>query len=444
MASHDPLRTRHRRRRDHRDRRARAHRGRRRTATSRCRTTSSRPRRSTSRPRTAPRRWTRIAAYYRERNMAAVVFTVDARDPAGARAELAATTIAEGAARNNDVLIPFGSVDPRTGAEAIDRAAPAGRGPRRARLQVPPQRCRASTRPTSGSTRCGRRCRSSACRRCSTPARTASAPGCPAGAASSWATPTRCCSTTSPPTSPSCRSSWPTPRCRGRTRRSRSPRTRPTSSSTCPAGRPKYFPESLVRAPTRVLQDKVLFGTDYPLITPQTVAGRLRRPAAQGRGAARILKDNAVRLLGLDREDDAAPSQTRHLRVRPVRLRHAAHRRRTRGAAAAAHGARRAGPAAAGRLLGAGRVPAPDRPAAGRPGPDGAGRADRGRRQPSGGCTQGFRNFELARDGCLGRHLLQRPVRAVPHRGQPGRQRGAGRRAGPEDPLASNSRAFSR
>ena len=52
-----------------------------------------------------------VAAYYRERSMAAVVFTVDAETNLG-HPPLSSAEIAEGAARNNDVLIPFGSVDP--------------------------------------------------------------------------------------------------------------------------------------------------------------------------------------------------------------------------------------------------------------------------------------------------------------------------------------------
>ncbi len=62
-----------------------------------------------------------IAAYYRERNMAAVVFTVDSETNLG-HPPISSAEIAEGAARNNDVLIPFGSVDPRKGAAAIDQA----------------------------------------------------------------------------------------------------------------------------------------------------------------------------------------------------------------------------------------------------------------------------------------------------------------------------------
>lgn len=62
-----------------------------------------------------------IAAFYRERSMAAVVFTVDAETNLG-HAPLSSAEIAEGAARNNDVLIPFGSVDPNKGARAVDEA----------------------------------------------------------------------------------------------------------------------------------------------------------------------------------------------------------------------------------------------------------------------------------------------------------------------------------
>ena len=62
-----------------------------------------------------------LAAYYRGLNMAAVVFTVDARTMFD-HVPNSSAEIAEGAARHPDVLIPFGSVDPRTGPAAIDLA----------------------------------------------------------------------------------------------------------------------------------------------------------------------------------------------------------------------------------------------------------------------------------------------------------------------------------
>lgn len=63
----------------------------------------------------------RIAEIYRSANMAAVLFTVDARTALGHKPNSIEDLVA-GAARNNDVLIPFGSVDPRTGADAITGA----------------------------------------------------------------------------------------------------------------------------------------------------------------------------------------------------------------------------------------------------------------------------------------------------------------------------------
>ncbi|MER5391321.1 4-hydroxyphenyl-beta-ketoacyl-CoA hydrolase [Saccharopolyspora sp. NPDC002686] len=62
-----------------------------------------------------------IAEHYRERNMAAVVFTVDAGSATG-HSPNSVEEIAELAAANNDVLIPFGSVDPWCGKAAVERA----------------------------------------------------------------------------------------------------------------------------------------------------------------------------------------------------------------------------------------------------------------------------------------------------------------------------------
>jgi predicted TIM-barrel fold metal-dependent hydrolase len=62
-----------------------------------------------------------IAEKYRALTMAAVVFTVDAGTRLGHPA-ISSEEIAAGAARNNDVLIPFGSVDPATGQAAVERA----------------------------------------------------------------------------------------------------------------------------------------------------------------------------------------------------------------------------------------------------------------------------------------------------------------------------------
>jgi uncharacterized protein len=61
-----------------------------------------------------------IASYYRSRNTAAVVFTVDATAATGHPA-LSSEEIADAAAAHADVLIPFGSVDPHAGKAAVRR-----------------------------------------------------------------------------------------------------------------------------------------------------------------------------------------------------------------------------------------------------------------------------------------------------------------------------------
>jgi hypothetical protein len=62
-----------------------------------------------------------VAAYYRERNIAAVVFTVDWERMSG-RPGIPNEEIAEAAAANADVLIPFASIDPARGVEGVRQA----------------------------------------------------------------------------------------------------------------------------------------------------------------------------------------------------------------------------------------------------------------------------------------------------------------------------------
>jgi predicted TIM-barrel fold metal-dependent hydrolase len=60
-----------------------------------------------------------LAEHYRQRNAAAVVFTIDARTGMG-HVPNSVEDLISGAARNNDVLIPFGTVDPLE-ENAVDR-----------------------------------------------------------------------------------------------------------------------------------------------------------------------------------------------------------------------------------------------------------------------------------------------------------------------------------
>ncbi len=63
---------------------------------------------------------------------------------------------------------------------------------------------------------------------------------------------------------------------------------------------PKYFPPQLVRYANSLLRDKVLFGSDYPLITPQRWLRDFDTLDIKPEVRPKILKDNAVRALRLD------------------------------------------------------------------------------------------------------------------------------------------------
>src|SRR5581483_1849315 len=61
-----------------------------------------------------------LAEHYRERNTVTVVFTTDAESATG-HPPNSVEDLMEGAARNNDILIPFGTGDPWTSKRAVRR-----------------------------------------------------------------------------------------------------------------------------------------------------------------------------------------------------------------------------------------------------------------------------------------------------------------------------------
>ncbi len=173
--------------------------------------------------------------------------------PAGHQ-PLSSADIARAAAEHADVLIPFGSVDPRTG----------GRGDRIAERLIEEEGVRGfKFHPTvqgfdpsddeypplwglAGAP---------ASRRSSTPGRPASARARRGATGCGSACRTRSCSTPSPPTSPTCRSSWPTRRCPGRTRRLSVATHKHNTWIDLSGWSPKYFPAELVRYANSMLKD---------------------------------------------------------------------------------------------------------------------------------------------------------------------------------------------
>ncbi|MGY1693190.1 amidohydrolase family protein [Geodermatophilus sp. SYSU D01105] len=62
---------------------------------------------------------------------------------------------------------------------------------------------------------------------------------------------------------------------------------------------PKYFPPQLVRAANTLLKRKVLFGSDYPLISPERWISDFAKLDIRDEVRPLVMKENAVRALGL-------------------------------------------------------------------------------------------------------------------------------------------------
>jgi hypothetical protein len=63
---------------------------------------------------------------------------------------------------------------------------------------------------------------------------------------------------------------------------------------------PKYFPPQLVQHANTLLRERMLFGTDYPFITPERWLADFAKLDIKPEVRPLILKENAIRLLGLD------------------------------------------------------------------------------------------------------------------------------------------------
>ena len=66
---------------------------------------------------------------------------------------------------------------------------------------------------------------------------------------------------------------------------------------------PKYFPPQLVRYANTLLRDKVLFGSDFPVLTPDRWLADFDKLDMKPEVRPLILKENAVRLLRLGKSD---------------------------------------------------------------------------------------------------------------------------------------------
>ena len=62
---------------------------------------------------------------------------------------------------------------------------------------------------------------------------------------------------------------------------------------------PKYFPPQLVRYANTLLKRQVLFGSDFPMITPDKWLRDFEQVEIDDEVRPLVLKENAARLLGL-------------------------------------------------------------------------------------------------------------------------------------------------
>jgi len=240
----------------------------------------------------------RIAETYRELKMAAVVFTVDARTQLGHEPNSIPELI-DGAARNNDVLIPFGSVDPRTGEDAI-----AGAKHQALELGARGFKFHPSLQGFDPSSVAFYPLWE-ALEELGLPAifhtgQNGMGAGLPGGYGIKLAY-------SNPLLLDSVAADFPGlpiimahPSVPWQDEANSIATHKANVHIDLSGWSPKYFPESLVKASSSYLQDKVLFGTDFPLITPQKWLDAFAQLAIKDGVRPKILKQNAVRLLGLD------------------------------------------------------------------------------------------------------------------------------------------------
>jgi predicted TIM-barrel fold metal-dependent hydrolase len=71
---------------------------------------------------------------------------------------------------------------------------------------------------------------------------------------------------------------------------------------------PKYFPANLVQYANTLLRHKMLFGSDYPVLTPDRWLADFEKTAIRDEVRKLILKENAVALLKLGRREASSTS----------------------------------------------------------------------------------------------------------------------------------------
>jgi uncharacterized protein len=237
-----------------------------------------------------------IAQLYRDRHMAAVVFTVDATTSLH-HAPISSEEIAEGASRNNDVLIPFGSVDPhRSDAASRIRSLAEDFGVRGFKFHPTVQNFDPSDirfyplyeliqelgLPVIFHT-----------------GQTGIGAGLPGGFGLKLRLSNPLLLDDVAADFPALKIVMAHPSVPWQDEALAVATHKANIWIDLSGWSPKYFPQNLVRQANSLLQDKVLFGSDFPLITPDRWLKDFAALAVKEEVRPKILKENAIRLLGL-------------------------------------------------------------------------------------------------------------------------------------------------
>ena len=240
---------------------------------------------------------TEVAQYYRERRMAAVIFTVDAESQAG-HWRIANEEVAEVAAENSDVLIPFASIDPARGKMGVREARrlieeygvrgfkfhPSMQGfyPNDTKVYPLYEAIAAAGLPALFHT-----------------GQTGVGAGLPGGmgvklkfsnpmylddVAADFPTLTIIMAHPSFP--------WQDEALSIATHK-------PNTYIDLSGWSPKYFPQNLVQYTNSLLKDRVVFGSDYPALTPDRWLADFEKLAIKPEVRPLVLKENAIKLLKL-------------------------------------------------------------------------------------------------------------------------------------------------
>jgi predicted TIM-barrel fold metal-dependent hydrolase len=242
-----------------------------------------------------------IAAYYRERRMAAVVFTVDIESATGHKA-LSNEQIAVAAAEHRDVLIPFASVDPakgRAGARWF-RDLVEQHGMRGIKFHPSIQGFAPNDKSAYPLLEVAQEL--------GVPAlfhtgQTGIGAGLPGGGGIRLALSNPMLLDDVAVDFPDLTIIMAHPSFPWQDEALAWATHKPTVYIDLSGWSPKYFPPQLVRYANTLLQDKVLFGSDFPLITPDRWRADFDRLEIKDHVRPKILKDNAIRALGLDRKE---------------------------------------------------------------------------------------------------------------------------------------------